>query len=890
MTRPPPPPTIDAIQTLQPGARVCHYEVLTAIGSGGMGEVWKARDTRLRREVAIKTLPAALAKDSERLARLEREAELLASVNHDHIATIHGLEEHDGVRFLVLELVEGTTLEARLLGGRIPVEESLRLALQLAQALTAAHAKGVVHRDLKPANIMITPEKRIKVLDFGIAKALAPAADDDTGTLTVGQTSTGVVIGTPAYMSPEQARGEAVGVQSDIWSFGALLYEMLTGKSPFRRNTTAETYASVLEAQPDYAALPPDTPAVARRLVQRCMEKDPVRRMHHMGDVRILLEEALAPGGPGLARRTTPFNRPVARVAVAVAAVVLTALIVWLARQRPSNVARSSLMYVSIPFNEPEGTFPWGTQHLALSPDGSTVAFTGPRRVWIRRLEQPSPISVELANATDPFFSPDGEWIGVFDETALMKIPVRGGTPLKIAATSDRPLGAAWRADGTVVFATSEGLYQVGADGERKLLLKPDRARGEAQYAWPHLLPGGEAILLTVVPLEATVPQTVVLDLKTLERKRLFTGSSASYVPDGLLLYAADSRLNAVPFDVATKTVAGKPVSLADVDPAIAADNGAANYAVSNNGTLVFSSPPARALQALEWVDRQGDRERLAVEPRDYGYARVSPDGSRIAVERWTRGNRDIWILDLKRLTQVQLTTGPTEDMLPVWSADGTRIFFASNRSGTFDVYSQAVDGGSDAKLEFAGPEMQAPNGVTPDGRQLLVLERFKDLSVLDFAHPDRLQPLLHGGFDERLGQVSPDGRWLAYESNESGGQFEIVLRSFPNVQQRREVISVGGGRFPCWGPPKSHELYYVRPDGAVMAVPVTLSPDIQLGPARRLFDWEKPYEGVSGRRYDVAPDGRFLVTESVEASRQGPTPVSVVLNWLTSARQQAGR
>jgi serine/threonine protein kinase len=873
---------------VQAGTRIGHYEILAPIGSGGMGDVWKARDTRLRREVAIKTLPAALAQDSGRLARLEREAALLASVNHDHIATIHGLEVHDGLRFLVLELVQGTTLEDRLRRGRIAVEEALTLALQLAHALTAAHDKGVIHRDLKPANIMITPEKRVKVLDFGIAKALA---DEDAETLTIGLTHPGAAIGTPAYMSPEQARGEAVGVQTDIWSFGAVLYEMLTGKSPFRRNTTAETFASVLESRPDYAALPAETPVMARRLVQRCMEKDPTRRLQHMGDVRILLEEALASDSPNVSTRTTAFNRRGPWVAVAVAAAVVTAAIGWLAGQRSPNATASPPIFVSIPFAEPPGIFPLGNQHLAVSADGSTVAYIGAaHRIWLRRLDRPNAISVESAHATDPFFSPDGEWIAAFDETALMKIPVRGGTPVKVTATSDRPLGGTWRADGTIMFATSEGLYQVGADGERKLLAKPDRGRGEVVYAWPHLLPGGEAILLTVVSRDAGPPQTIVLDLKTLERKQLFTGSSARYVPHGLLVYAADSHLNAVAFDAATKTVVGKPVSIPDVEPGIAADNGAANFAVSDNGTLIFSGPSRRSLRALEWIDRRGNRERLAVEPQAYGYAMVSPDGSKVAVERTTRGNRDIWILDLKRLTQVQLTAGPTEDMLPVWSADGRRVFFASDRSGTFDVYSQAADGGSDAKVEFAAPEMQVPNGVTPDGRQLVVLERYKDLSLLDFAHPDRLEPLLHGGADERLGEVSPDGRWLAYESNESGNQFEIVLRSFPDPHQRRDVLSVGGGRYPRWGPPQSHELYYLRPDGAMMAIPVTLSPDLQFGPAQKLFDWQKPNEGVSGRRYDVAPDGRFLVTAGVESTPQSPTPVSVVLNWLTSVRQQAGR
>ena len=854
-----------------------------------MGEVWKARDTRLRREVAIKTLPQTLAQDPGRLARLEREAELLASVNHASIATIHGMEEHDGVRFLVLELVDGVTLESRLLRGAMPLEEVLTLARQLAEALTAAHDKGIIHRDLKPANIMITPERRIKVLDFGIAKALAPGGDD-AETVAIDPTRTGVVIGTPAYMSPEQARGEPVGVQADIWSFGAILYEMLTGKSPFRRKTTAETFASVLESQPDFATLPADTPDVTRRLVQRCLEKDPSRRIHHMGDVRILLEEASSSTGAQLSVHPARSYRRGLWTAAAVTIAVLSAVVGWVAGHRSPRATPSGPIYVSVSFLESPAIFPLGNQHLTLSPDGSTVAYVAGRRVWIRRLNERDPISVDLPNGTDPFFSPDGEWIGLFDETALIKIPSRGGTPVRVTATSDRPLGAAWRTDGSIVFATSEGLYQVDANGVRKLLLKPDRSRGERMFAWPHLLPGGDSLLLTVISQDSSAPQTIVLHLRTLERKALFTGSSAGYVGGDLLVYAADSRLNAVAFDPATNSVVGKPVSFPDVALAVASDNGAANFAVSNNGTLIFSAPPPRAMRTLDWIDRDGSREQLAVEPQSYGYARVSPDGLKVAVERWTRGNRDIWILDQKRLTQVQLTSGPTEDMLPVWSADGTRIFFASNRNGTFDVYSQAIDGASEAKVEFEGPEMQAPNGVTPDGRQLLVLERFKDLNVLDVAQPGRLRPLLGGQFDARLGQISPDGRWIAYESNESGSQFEIVLRSFPDTQRRREVISVGGGRFPCWGPPQSHELYYVAPDGAMMAVPITLAPDLQLGHPRKLFDWQKPSEGVSGRSYDVAPDGRFLVTTSLQSSPETSAYVSVILNWVATAQRQARR
>jgi serine/threonine-protein kinase len=872
---------------VEAGSQLGHYTILTLLGSGGMGEVWKARDGRLRREVAIKMLPPTLAGDAARLTRFEREAELLASLNHHHIATIHGIEEHGGTRFLILELVEGETLDDRLARGPLPASEAFRLSAQLAEGLEAAHARGVVHRDLKPANIKITPAGRIKILDFGIAKALAADGDADA-TQTIDPTGTGVVIGTPAYMSPEQARGERVGVQTDIWSFGAVLYEMLTGRSPFRRKTTAETLASVLDARPDYDALPPGTPEVARRLIRRCLERDLSRRMQHIGDVRILLEEAAVPGDPRDAAEP-PRSRPAAWVAGGVAAGLLTgAVVLWLAAPRATDRTPASPAHVSLPFLERPSSRPFGHRYLALSSDGSTVAYSGTSRLWIRRLDQSDPISVDTGSTSNPFFSPDGEWIGVFVGTALLKVPARGGAPVTVTETSERPLGGVWRGDGNIVYATSEALFQVPADGgERSILARPDRSRNEGLYAWPQLLPGGKSMLLTVVHTDPKQPpHVVVFDLTTRQPTPLVAGSSASYLANGLLVYAADSRLNVVPFDPSARRLTGTPVARPEIALAIAADSGAANFAVSDTGTLMYSSPPRAALRTLEWLDRRGQSERLAVEPETYAYAMVSPDGSRVAVERTTRGNRDIWILDLKRLTQVQLTDGPTEDMLPLWSPDGSRVFFASNRGGTFDVYSQEVSGTAEAKLEFGGPEFQAPTAVTPDGARVVVVERFNDLSLLNLAPPARLEPLLgHAAFDERLGEISPDGRWIAYESNESGNQFEIVLRSFPDVQARRDVISVGGGRYPRWGPKGINELYYVRPDGAMMVVPITLAPSLQIGPATKLFDWRKPAAGVSGRLYDVAPDGRFLVSTPIETDANGPTPVSLVLNWAAGLR-----
>jgi eukaryotic-like serine/threonine-protein kinase len=848
-----------------------------------MGEVWKARDVRLRREVAIKTLPATLAQDAARLARLEREAELLAALNHPHIATIHGLEQTSVSSFLVLELVEGDTLEDRLARGPMPLREVLALARQIAEALEAAHEKSIIHRDLKPANIKITRDRRIKVLDFGIARAVATPADDGTQTIP-SATRTGVIVGTPAYMSPEQACGEPVNVQSDIWSFGAVLYEMLTGVSPFKRKTSAETIAYVLESQPDYDALRAGTPDLARRLVQRCLERDPSRRLQHMGDVRILVEEALASmdvaTASGSPRRRGPW------IAASVVAAVIAGVAIGLLADRSAPPRPASPLYVSVPFEGRPALFSFGTRRIAISPDGSTIAFASSKGLQIRHIDQKGDAIIATAGR-NPFFSPDGDWVGLFNaDTAMVKVPVRGGTPVTITSLTDRPFGASWRADGTIVFATTEGLFEVSANGgDPSVIARPQRGRGETLYAWPQFLPGGQSILYTVVsPNDG--PQIILLNLKSHERKPLVRGSSAVYAASGQLVYSAGSSLNAIAFDAATGRLSGKPAAVAGIDVARSTDDGAADFAVSDTGTLIFLPPTAAATGTFEWIDRHGQRETLGVEPQQYGYAMVSPDGTRVALERKTNDIRNIWILDLRRLTQTQLTDGPIEDMLPVWSADGQRVFFASNRSGNFDVYSQAADGASSATIVFAAPGFQAPSGTTPDGTRLLIYDLFDDLAVLNFAKPHHLDPLLHSGFDERLGQISPDGRWIAYESNESGNRFEIVLRSFPDVSARREILSVNGGRFPRWGPKGFNELYYLSSDGAIMAVPITLSPALAVGTPHKLFDWQKPPQARSGLRYDVAPDGRFLMPKVQAPSADVPTNVSLIVNWLADLRQ----
>jgi eukaryotic-like serine/threonine-protein kinase len=607
-----------------------------------------------------------------------------------------------------------------------------------------------------------------------------------------------------------------------------------------------------------------------------------------MADVRLELEEALSSLDDPAPRSASTTARPgLTRLAWA-AGLALAMLGVaggWWLATRPSSVPPGQAIRAEIDFPGRPSVGPLGSRHLAISADGSRLVIAAYDRLWIRRVDETAFVEIANGFGSNPFFSPDGDWVAGFTDRGLVKVPAGGGATVTIAASSDRPLGGAWARDGTIVFATSEALFQVPEDGGAvTLLMRPDRSRGELLYAWPELLPDASAVLVTIVPPNGAEGgfQVVQIDLKTLTRTTVLrAGSAARYVGSGHLVYASGRSLHVVRFDPVSGTTQGTAIALPDIDCATAADNGAANFAVSDTGTLVYTNPPQLPPRTLQWVDRAGLSTPLEIAPDNYVYPRVSPDGRRAAIERTIRGNRDIWIVDLARLTLTQLTDGPTEDMMPLWSADGQRVFFASRRAGNFDVYSQAADGATGAKVEFAGPDFQTPVAVTPDGRQVIVYERFQDLSLLDLAKPDRLQPLLHGPADERLADISPDGRWIAYESSESGGGDEIILRSFPNVNDRREKISVSGGRYPVWGPKGSDRLYYQGLDGRMMAVPIRLSPTLTIGTPVPLFTWQRPPAGRSGLQFHLSPvDGRFLMTKPTETRTGGPTTISLVTNW----------
>jgi serine/threonine-protein kinase len=527
---------------------------------------------------------------------------------------------------------------------------------------------------------------------------------------------------------------------------------------------------------------------------------------------------------------------------------------------------------------------PYGTENVAISNDGTRLAYLSGDRLWVRRMDQQEATPVNARIAFDPFFSPDGQWLGFFDNTGLYKVSVLGGAPIPIVMTSERFGGGAWHGD-TIVFATSEGLFQIAeSGGQRRPLMKPDARRKERVFVWPRYSMNGRSILFTIMSTQVNdEPSIATLDLKTLETHVILRGGSAAReLSNGHLVYASGQSLKAVALDAASRRIRGDVVSLPDVALATAVDNGAAQFAISQTGTLVFLSPreAGERLATLSWMDHDGKEEPLGLAPGRYGYPRVSPDGTRVALDV-PGANRDIWIWDLKRKRLSRLTDGPTEDLLPMWSIDGSRVFFASDRAGTFDVYSQAADGATPAQVEFSGPGAKMPASLTPDGTRMIVTENFRRLSVLDSSQPRQLTRLLDGDFSYWLGVVSPDGKWIAYESDEFGERIEICVRPFPDVRSRRERVSVEGGRFPLWGPQASGELYYVDPNGAMMAAHVTLSPTLDVGDARKLFQVEKPTRGVSGRPYDISPiDRRFLITRNVPPASAKDVNVSVVLNW----------
>jgi Tol biopolymer transport system component len=885
--------------SLAAGIRLGPYEILSPLGAGGMGEVYRARDGKLNRDVAIKVLPEAFALDAERLARFRREAQVLASLNHPHIAAIYGLEESGGIEALVLELVPGETLAERLVRGPIPVEEALEIARQIADALEAAHEKGIVHRDLKPANVKLTPEGKVKVLDFGLAKALtgdSSSPDVSTSPTLTGMTQAGVVIGTAAYMSPEQARGKAVDKRADIWAFGAIVWEMLTGRRLFEGETVSDVLAAVLRKDLDFAALPGETPDGVVRLLHRSLERDPKNRLHDIADARLEIEESLRAPVRRIEAKTAvkpPRARALQWIPWLVAVAALLAVIA-LVRRRPAGIEDLVRLSVDLPENMSlDANIGDQVQVLAISPDGRRIAFRvksgEERRIFVRDLsrENVEPVA-GTEDGTNPFFSPDSEWLGFVAGDKLKKTAIRGGTPVTLALAS-RSRGAAWGLDGTIVFTPSvnAGLVQIpAAGGEPRPLTVLDSAARERTHRWPEIVPEGNWVLFTIgtedKPGDYDDSRIDAVSLATGKRHVVFRGASlARYAPPGSLLLARRGDILAAPFDAKTAEVRGPAVPVLQ---GVSGDSrsGVSYFGVARTGALAYAvGLSTQGLNEIVWIDRTGRREQTGIPPGPLGQVGLSPDGQKLAYAVGPGGGArsDIWIADLVHRTQFQLTsTGLAAS--PCWTPDGASVAFATPAGDA--ILRQRVDARTAAEVLWRSP-YKVPitlDSFAPDGTALLAtlngLPTRADIFLLSLSGDRAARGLVATPEAEHRGMISPDGRWLAY-TGEYEGVAQVYVQPYPSLAGRWQ-ISRSGGAGPRWSR-DGKELFFIWND-EVFAVPIRLAPTLAPGEPRPVFKIDRPPASEWSDIYDVSPDGkRFLVVVRQKELNQAPR-LNVVLNF----------
>jgi serine/threonine-protein kinase len=868
------------------GSRVGSLEIGAVIGRGGMGEVYRARDTRLERDVAIKVLPTVFATDPDRLARFKREAVILASLNHPNIAAIYGVEDLGDAQALVLELVEGPTLEERLRERALALDDAIAIARQMAEALETAHERGIVHRDLKPANITLRSDGIVKVLDFGLATALDPTVAQPVGSPDGSPHVTRVsgVFGTPRYMSPEQRAGQSTDKRVDIWAFGAVLYEMLTGSTPFEEGSDGEI---------DWSRLPPDTPDAFQRLIARCLERNPRQRLRDIGEARVLIEGLSSPSSAPPLRRVRPRASWLVHAAVAlIAAAVAGVAVWWTTRPSPSQVTR----FVLAPDSETALFIDPQSNDLAISPDGRRVIYKGGSRgdrtrLFVRGLDRLEPAAItEPGLPKGPFVSPDGEWVGYFEpgpSVALRKVAMSGGPSQVIARLQGASRGASWGGDGNIVTATaleSSGLIQVpDGGGDPKVLTVPDTQRGERDHLWPHHLPDGKSVLFTISSTTGSREADViaVLDLTSgVWRPILRGGSHARYLRSGHLLFVGGESLWAVPFDLKRLQTTGSARVV--VPHVLMLPTGAAEFDVADDGTLVYvADTAAPSRRRLVWVDRNGHEEEITdAPPRMYAEPKLSPDGSRIAVAAGD-GDRDIWVWDIARRVLTQVTSGPAIDESPLWSADGRRVFFISTGGGAVgSLFWQAADGSGTAERLTDSRNVRRPTAVLADGSGVLYSEN-GNIMMLIMEPPRRVVPILHTPTLQQTGVVSPDGQWVAFESLDSDTP-QILVRPFPNVDDARFQISIDGGSQPRWSR-DGRELFFLAVDGTIMGVDVTRGPTWQASTPRPILPRNVLGNvSTSLRTFDVMPDGqRFLVLKGSPGRAAAPPQIVVVQNWL---------
>jgi serine/threonine protein kinase len=903
------------------GTKLAHYEITSHLGSGGMGDVYQATDSKLGRRVAVKVLPQAVAQDSERISRFEREAKLLASLNHPNIATLYGMEESGGKHFLVMELVEGETLAERIQRSPIPVEETLRIARQIVEALEAAHEKGVVHRDLKPANVKVTPDDKVKVLDFGLAKAMesAPvnAALSNSPTLSMGATQAGVILGTAAYMSPEQAKGFAVDPRSDVFSFGCVLYEMMSGRQAFQGETVSEIIAAVLIREPDLSALPSDLNPRLLELLRHCLEKNPKRRWQAVGDLRLELETtAAAPravASPQAGAKPGPlWKRAIPVLVTAVVFSAIASVTVWnLRKPDPLNVVR-------LPLILPEGQqfLTANASHpLAISPDGTRLVYAANNQLFLRAMGEweARPIAGTPGGQAiaEPFFSPDSQWVGFYgrEDSALKKVAVTGGAPVLICKT-DSISGATWVGD-QIWFARlrDKGIMRVSENGGEAEEIVPRKNPSEAMQR-PQLLSGGRSLLFTVATGVGNDrwenAQIVVQSLPAGERNVVIRGGTdARYLPTGHLVYALGGTVFAIPFDEKTgKTQGGPKPVLEGVMRANSNNTGAAHFDVSDKGMLAYvpgtESDGMTPQRTLVLVDRTGKAQSLPLPPQNYLSPRVSPDGNQLAFGTVEGREAGIWIYDLKGNGPPRKLTVGGQNFFPVWTPDSLSITFQSDRDGTQGLFQQRADGvGPAERLTKADPgKTQAP--LSWSGKTLLFgqtgLGTALELWTLSLDGEKKTVPLMQGSSTSVLGDAvfSPDGHWFAYRSNELG-RSQIFVQPFPingTKYQLSTENSGSGGFAPLWSP-DGKELFYAVGNISLVAIEVRTTPSFTFGKPTPI-----PIEGLALsttlRQYDITHDGKQFVavlaasgSQADSAGRPARRQINVVLNWFEELKQR---
>jgi eukaryotic-like serine/threonine-protein kinase len=926
------------------GRRLGVYQLQERIGSGGMGEVYRAHDTRLGRDVAIKILPDGFSADPNRQARFEREARVLAALNHPNIGAVYGFEEGvtesgETVRGIILELIEGETLRERVRRRPLSIGEAVVIATQIADALDVAHEKGIIHRDLKPANIKIAPDGMVKVLDFGLAKTIGDDAPF-TQSVVPGKTVEGTILGTAAYMSPEQARGQRVDKRTDIWAFGCMLFEMLTGRAPFARETMSDTLAAILEAEPEWHWLPSSTPPHILRLLERCLAKDMKRRIRDIADARIELEEPvidsssvardrmdartqpgltttltsrrlawwlgawIAEGSSGAVAAAMPPRRAgLAWIIAATSIVAAASVVATLATASYFTASKDTAATIRFDVSPPDGTtFPSAAPFFAVSPNGRWLAFTASdasrkHSLWVRSFEGVAARPLAGTDgANDPFWSPDSRFIAFFADGKLKTINISDGSLQNVcdAPTVRFVRGGAWSGSGVIVFQMDSlgPLYGVSASGGTPApVTMLDQSRMERSHKSPSFLPDGMHFLYSALGRRGD--GVFLGSLDSPEGKRLLEAESNAVYTSGHVLFGLNGALMAQRFDLRKLQVSGEPLRIVEqvhFNPITVV----AAFSASDTGVLAYYAGTDSDLTQSTWIDRTGKTLASIGEPRLHLASNLSRDGTKIAVDRRDpqTGNWDIWLMDAARGATARLTTHPAPDTYPVWSPDGSRIAFASSRDdpGTeFDtVYLKESNGSSDEQPILKMPQLHLhPLDWSLDGRYVL-LERFqpkksKDLWILPMFGNRTPVPFLETEFDELAGQFSPDGHFVAYASNETG-RFEVYVRTFSG-SAGKWPISVGGGSHPRWSR-DGKEIFYLSADRALMAVAVSTKGPFEAGTPRKLFQTPfGPDVRESRHPYAVAPSGKqFLM---MVPSQSPSAPITVTVNWPAALRAE---